>query len=298
MRKLFFILVAMMLLLGTSVVSQACVDLPLDMPIVASAAYAPSMPVIASHDTLADASGGMEFVHVSGGCYCMGAADGEGTHDATPAHQACVDDYYMGKYEVTQAQWRAVMGSSPSSSIGNCADCPVVDVSWNEAQEFVARLSKLTGKEFRLPTEAEWEFASRSGGTQTASADAITKGLRPVGSYQPNELGIYGMQGGVWEWTGDWYGTNFYNNSPKYNPEGPSHGVSRVLRGTAWVDAPKTAQETRRIRYEPWVKRAWVGFRLSSPGQHTIAHDKNFESLAMKQGSGKSLQCKLAPDDK
>jgi formylglycine-generating enzyme required for sulfatase activity len=215
----------------------------------------------------------IELVHVTGGCYSMGAGTKAWSGDTTPAHEVCVDDYYMGKYEVTQAQWRAVMGSNPSSK-NSCGDnCPVVDVSWNEAQEFTRRLNQLTGKNYRLPTEAEWEYAVSTGGTQ-AKNEAANAGnsdgkreLRPVGWSQANGLGIYDMQGSVWEWTSDRYNRNYYKTSAKNNPEGPTEGNHRVLRGGSWSDNPDSIQATLRMSYGPWVKRTFVGFRLLAPDQ-------------------------------
>ena len=272
-------------------VSQACED----TPIVAKAEYTISTRSIVPSASIADANSGMEFVHVTGGCYCMGADAGKGLRDAKPAHEVCVDDYYMGKYEVTQAQWRAIMGSNPST-INSCGDnCPVVDVSWQEVQEFTRRLNERTGKNFRLPTEAEWEYAVRSGGLQetrdiASASSEVGHLLRPVGWSQPNGLGIYDMQGSVWEWTSDWYGKHYYTNSPTNNPEGPTDGLYRVLRGGSWTDTQKSLNPTLRLKYEPWIKRPWAGFRLLSPDQYS-AKFKSPEALAPEMNASRSRQC-------
>jgi sulfatase modifying factor 1 len=292
MKKMLMLLLVAMLYQATGV-SQACEDTPI---VVASSAYTVSGRTSIPGNTLADLNSGMEFVHVTGGCYCMGADARSGLRDATPTHEVCVDDYYIGKYEVTQAQWREIMGSNPST-VSSCGDnCPVVDVSWQEVQEFTRRLNERTGKTYRLPTEAEWEYAVRSGGMQepaaranAASADG-KRVLRPIGWSQPNGLGIYDMQGSVWEWTNDWYSTNYYKQSQKFNPEGPENGHYRVLRGGSWDDTAQSIQPTMRVRYEPWVKRSWVGFRLLSPDQYS-AKFKHAAVVALKENANQSSQC-------
>jgi formylglycine-generating enzyme required for sulfatase activity len=203
--------------------------------------------------TLADPNN-IEFVRVEGGCYCMGDAAGAGPGSVTAARQVCVDDFSIGKYEVTQAQYRAIMGRNPST-LSSCGDnCPVVDVSWNDVQEFTRRLNERTGNNYRLPTEAEWEHTARIGGTTHGGGSASSDELRPVGSSQPNSLGIYGMLGSVWEWTGD------------------KHRRDYALRGGSWDDAPKSINLTMRAKYEPWIKRSWVGFRLLSPDQYSAKY--------------------------
>jgi len=289
MKKTFVILF-MMLQSFASVASQACEDTPI---IVASAAYTSSNMAIAPGLAFSDADSGIEFVRVAGGCYCMGIVE-NGTRDAVPSHQVCVDDYYMGKYEVTQAQWRAIMGSNPSE-MNSCDNCPVVDVSWREAQEFIRRLTARTGKSYRLPTEAEWEYAVQIGGTQekngtmNASSDRKRE-LRPVGGSQPNSFGIHDMLGSVWEWTNDCYDKNYYKDSPKYNPEGPPDGSYRTLRGGSWDDTQQSIQPTLRAKYEPWIKRSWVGFRLISPDQ-TSAKFKTPAVLTADENAGQNRQC-------
>ncbi len=275
MKKLLILATMLVLSLLTGV-SLACTDLP-EGTMMASVAYTAPITPVSPNDAFTNSDNNMQFVHVAGGCYCMGVNPGEGLRDTIPAHEVCIDDYYMGKYEVTQGQWREIMGTNPST-FRDCDDCPVVDVSWNEVQEFISRLSERTGKTYRLPTEAEWEFAVRSGGLRDNSVEANAESsdairtLRPVGWSGPNSLGIYDMQGSVWEWTADWYSTDYYKGSPKNNPEGPTNGIYRVLRGGAWVDTSQSIQPTLRVRYEPWIKRSWVGFRLISPDEYSAKY--------------------------
>jgi len=294
--KKIIVLAAIMMLYQAAGVSQACED----TPIIASAAYRSSeqMRSAAPGIAFADPASGIEFVHVVGGCYCMGTVDEGGPRSSAPVHEVCVDDYYMGKYEVTQAQWKAVMGTGPAT-MNSCGDnCPVVDVSWNEVQEFTRRLSERTGKTYRLPTEAEWEYAVRSGGTRAAAEAAGSASfdgvriLRPVGWSQPNNLGIHDMLGSVWEWTGDRYSTDYYKTSPQYNPEGPAEGRYRALRGGSWDDHPASIRPTARIQYEPWLKRSWIGFRLTASDERS-AKFRTPDVLAVKENAGQNLQCGL-----
>ncbi|MDP2279759.1 MAG: SUMF1/EgtB/PvdO family nonheme iron enzyme, partial [Nitrospirota bacterium] len=188
-----------------------------------------------------DPATGMEIVFVKGGCFQMGDTFGDGESDEKPVHEVCVDDYYIGKYEVTQGQWKAIMGNNPSH-FKDCGDnCPVEQVSWNDVQEFIQKLNEKNnppsppftkgGKGgFRLPTEAEWEYAARSGGKSERYSggndiDSVAwynknsgGKTHPVGTKQPNGLGIYDMSGNVWEWVNDWYDEFYYKNSPKNNP--------------------------------------------------------------------------------
>ncbi len=162
----------------------------------------------------------MEFVLVKGGCFEMGDTFGDGADDEKPTYEACLKDFYLGKYEITQGQWKRVMGANPSN-FKESDDHPVETVSWNEAQEFIRRLNQMSGKNFRLPTEGEWEYAARSGGKREKWAGTSNEtelqdyawfgsnsGSRthPVGQKRPNGLGLYDMSGNVSDWVGDWYG--------------------------------------------------------------------------------------------
>lgn len=219
---------------------------------------------------------GMELVFVKGGCYQMGDTFGDGFSYEKPVHEVCVDDFYIGKYEVTQGQWKAIMGNNPSS-FKDCGDnCPVESVSWNDIQDFINKLNQKTGKSYKLPTEAEWEYAARSGGKNEKYSggndiDSVAwynknsgSKTHPVGQKKPNGLGIYDMSGNVWEWVNDWDDENYYKNSPKDNPKGPSSGSLRVLRGGSGISG-SGAWGTRtaiRIGLNPGIRDRDLGFRL------------------------------------
>ncbi len=220
---------------------------------------------------------GMEFVFVKGGCFEMGDTFGDGYSYEKPVHDVCVSDFYMGKYEVTQGQWEVIMGDNPSY-FKNCGDnCPVENVSWYEVQEFIERLNSKSGKKYRLPTEAEWEYAARSGGKREkyagTNSDAdlgsyawyiMNSGSKthPVGQKQPNGLGLYDMSGNVWEWVSDRYDQNYYKNSPRNNPKGPSSGSYRVLRGGSWSGVPNAIRASYRFDINPSTRNYNYGFRL------------------------------------
>ena len=203
---------------------------------------------------------------------------GDGQADEKPVHTVCVDDYYIGKYEVTQGQWQSVMGNNPSF-FKNCGEkCPVEQVSWNDIQEFIKKLNAKTGKKYRLPTEAEWEYAARSGGKKekyagTSSDVELGKyawysansggSAHPSGQKQPNSLGLYDMTGNVWEWCQDWYGEKYYSQSTRKNPSGPQSGTRRVLRGGAWLFEPAGIRAATRYGLTPASRSDLYGFRLS-----------------------------------
>jgi len=188
------------------------------------------------------------MVFVEGGTFQMGATPEQGSgvyDDEKPVHSVTLSDYYIGKYEVTQEEWQVVMGNNPSYFKGD--RLPVERVSWNDCQTFIRKLNALTGLTFRLPTEAEWEYAARggakSGGYKYSGGDNIdevawygenysTGSTHPVGTKRPNALGLYDMSGNVWEWCGDWYGS--YSSDAQTDPVGPSMGSRRVLRGGSW----------------------------------------------------------------
>ncbi len=189
----------------------------------------------------------IEMVKVEAGTFMMGATSEMQypRDDEKPVHQVTLtNDYYMGKYEVTQALWKAVMRSDPSNFKGD--KLPVDFVSWNDCQEFISKLNCMTGRNFRLPTEAEWEYAARGGmksrGYQFSGSSNLSdvawywynskKKTHPVGTKQANELGIYDMSGNVSEWCQDWYDS--YSSSSQINPIGPTNGVRRVIRGGCW----------------------------------------------------------------
>jgi formylglycine-generating enzyme required for sulfatase activity len=241
----------------------------------------PEMPAIESSrppKTGGEASAlNMEFVLVKGGCYQMGDDFGDGYADERPVHEVCVNDFYMGKYDVTQGQWKEIMGYNPSE-FNRCGDsCPVENISWNDTQVFIGKLMQRIGKNYRLPTEAEWEYAARSGGKKekwagTSSESelgeyawyALNSGdsTHPVGQKKPNGLGLYDMSGNVWEWCQDLYDENYYKNSPKNNPPGPDTGTNRVLRGGSWFNGAGDTRSSNRLSIIPDYRDSNDGFRL------------------------------------
>jgi formylglycine-generating enzyme required for sulfatase activity len=213
---------------------------------------------------------GIEMVYVQGGTFQMGSNDGE-DHEK-PVHSVTLDNFYIGKYEVTQAQWRAVMGSNPSHFKGD--NLPVENVSWDDVQEFIKKLNSITGKTYRLPTEAEWEYAARGGnkskGYEYSGSDKIEdvawyvgnseNKTHPVGTKKPNELGVYDMSGNVYEWCQDWYGS--YSSSRQKNPQGPSSGTYCVFRGGSWKYIDYFCRSANRFYYYPHYRGYNLGFRL------------------------------------
>lgn len=186
----------------------------------------------------------IEMVYVQGGAFLMGSPENETgrTVDEGPQRRVSVPGFYIGKYEVTQAQWRAVMGNNPSSFKGD--NRPVENVSWNDAQEFCRKLSQMTGKTYRLPSEAEWEYAARAGTTGPYAGNLDAMGwyeknsggkTQPVGQKQANAWGLFDMHGNVWEWCEDFWHAN-YNGAPTDGSAWLSGGDSRyrVLRGGSW----------------------------------------------------------------
>ena len=214
------------------------------------------------------------MVYVSGGTFTMGATSEQGSDaesDEKPTHNVTLSSYYICKYEVTQTLWRAVMGSNPSNFKGD--NLPVESVSWNDCQTFINRLNSYTGRNFRLPTEAEWEFAARGGNYSRhykySGSDCIgdvawysghSGGTHPVGTKQANELGLYDMSGNVWEWCSDWYGS--YSSYSQTNPTGPNSGSDRVYRGGASGFFARICRSSRRSCNSPGYRDIGLGLRL------------------------------------
>lgn len=217
-----------------------------------------------------------EMVRVEGGTFRMGATSEQGSDawgDEKPVHSVTLSGYYIGKTEVTQALWQAVMGSNPSRFEGS--DLPVECVSWNDCQEFIQKLNRLTGRNFRLPTEAEWEFACRGGnnsrgykysGSNNLGSVAWYDGnsggkTHPVATKSPNELGIYDMSGNVLEWCADWYGD--YSSGAQTNPKGPYGGSSRVYRGGGWCGSVGSCRSSCRSHGNLALRVDIFGLRLA-----------------------------------
>jgi len=220
--------------------------------------------------TWTDPVTGMEFVRVPGGCFKMGSNNGDA--DERPVHEVCVNGFWMGKYEVTQAEWRSIMGNIP---FRNKSDRhPAQNVTWNDTQAFIRALNDRSGDSFRLPTEAEWEYAARSGGRDEtySGGDNVdwvawcklntSSRTKPVGEKSPNGLGLHDMSGNAWEWCQDWYGENYYSHSPRNNPRGPGGGAKRVIRGGASFCEPKLVRAANRNSYFPDINVDDYGFRL------------------------------------
>lgn len=218
-----------------------------------------------------------DMIKVEAGSFIMGCTSEQGDDcydDEKPYHRVTISsDYYIGKFEVTQELWEAVMGTNPSDS--KAFDLPVESVSWNDAQEFCAELSRMTGRRFRLPTEAEWEYAARGGKKSTnvkysgsSNVDDVAwytdnsgSQTHPVGKLLPNELGIYDMSGNVWEWCQDWFGN--YGSASQTDPIGPVSGSARVLRGGGWRDLVGLfCRVSFRDSYDPDYGLNRYGFRI------------------------------------
>jgi formylglycine-generating enzyme required for sulfatase activity len=221
------------------------------------------------------------MVYVEGGTFTMGATSEQGSdayNDEKPAHSVTLSNYYIGKYEVTQAEWEAVMGSNPSYFKG-FDNLPVEKVLWNDCQSFIEKLNAKTGLKFRLPTEAEWEYAARGGnksqGYKYAGSNNIddvawytsnsSSQTHAVGTKQPNELGLYDMSGNVWEWCSDWYGS--YSSSSQTNPTGAYSGSFRVYRGGSWYSSARSCRVSCRYYDIPAGRGDDLGLRLALPVQ-------------------------------
>jgi len=244
-------------------------------------------PAIAGGSATANAAGNLSFtvkgvtftmVKVEAGTFTMGATK-EQKREAydweKPAHKVTLTkDYYIGQTEVTQALWQAVMGSNPSNFKGD--NLPVEQVSWEDCQTFITKLNSLTDSKFRLPTEAEWEYAARGGnksrGYKYSGSNSINdvawyksttnnSGTKPVATKAPNELGIYDMTGNVWEWCNDWYG--IYSYSPQTNPTGASSGSNRVGRGGSWCSLASFCRVSSRSYATPGFRDYSLGLRLA-----------------------------------
>jgi formylglycine-generating enzyme required for sulfatase activity len=217
-----------------------------------------------------------EMVKVEAGTFTMGATPEmqAPNSDEKPAHQVTLtNNYYMGKTEVTQALWGVVMGNNPSNFKGD--DKPVESVSWNDCQTFISKLNRATGKNFRLPTEAEWEFAARGGnksrhyqysgssylGDVAWYYDNSGSTTHAVATKQPNELGLYDMSGNVWEWCQDWYGD--YSSTAQTNPTGAYGGSHRVSRGGCWGNDAGSCRSSYRSYGGPGYRYNDLGFRLA-----------------------------------
>ncbi|MDD3152989.1 MAG: formylglycine-generating enzyme family protein, partial [Bacteroidales bacterium] len=216
-------------------------------------------------------------IYVEGGVFKMGCDAGQSADcndDEKPSHQVEIRSFKIGKYEVTQAQWKAVMNNNPSKFQGD--NLPVTNVSWNDVQEFILKLNNKTGKKYRLPTEAEWEYAAKGGQSSnvvykysgsnsinavawySSNSDNIT---HPVGSKSSNVLGIYDMNGNVHEWCSDWYA--MYKSNYQNNPAGSNDGTYKICRGGGAKSQALNCRNTfRSLKYKPNYQNDFIGFRL------------------------------------
>lgn len=204
----------------------------------------------------------------------MGDTFGDGDADEQPVHEVCVDGFYMGKHEVTQGQYQKITGSNPSS-FKKGSNYLVETVNWLQAKSFIQKLNSRSGKGFRLPTEAEWEYAARNGGKKQKyaggnSVDSVawyknnSGGFaHPVGQKTPNGLGLYDMSGNVREWCSDYYDSKYYKSSPRNNPQGASSGRYRVVRGGSWDDGLGNIRPAIRHWCMAGLSSPLIGFRLA-----------------------------------
>jgi formylglycine-generating enzyme required for sulfatase activity len=213
-----------------------------------------------------------QMKYISSGTFQMGSNEDD---DEKPIHSVTLSSFNISKYEVTQKQWRDIMGSNPSEFKG-CDNCPVEQVSWNDVQGFIKKLNTQTGKNYRLPTEAEWEYAARGGQSyKYAGSDNIDNvawyddnsgnKTHPVGQKSANGYGLYDMTGNVREWCNDWYGSDYYSSSPSSNPKGASIGAYRVLRGGSWYSYSENCRTAYRYSRTPTNRNRNNGFRLVLP---------------------------------
>jgi formylglycine-generating enzyme required for sulfatase activity len=215
-----------------------------------------------------------EMVFVQGGSFMMGSV----RENESPIHEVFVDDFYIGAYEITQKEWLSVMDTNPSKFRGEIN--PVENVSWIDIQEYIRKLNAGTGRKYRLPTEAEWEYAAHGGmfvssweyrfsgsnvlGQVGWYGDNSEMTTHPVGQKLPNALGIYDMSGNVYEYCSDWYAENYYSVSPEKNPTGPEIGKYRVVRGGSWRFHANASRCTSRYNYYSTDSKCdYIGFRLA-----------------------------------
>ncbi len=213
---------------------------------------------------------GMQFVYVPSGNFLMGSDNG--VSDEKPVHRVELDGFWLGKYEVTQKQWDAVMRGNPADFFSKGDTHPVEQVSWDDVQKFIRRLNQLTGLVFRLPTEAEWEYACKAGMSGETYGDIAlitwydgnSKGeTHAVGQKKANAWGLYDMLGNVGEWCQDWYGPGYYTDSPSRNPPGLFAGTLRVYRGGSWFSKAQLVRASVRLHQVPSTKSNKIGFRLA-----------------------------------
>ena len=218
---------------------------------------------------------GMDLVFIPPGEFIMGSETGD--QDEKPPHKVSISHgFWMGKFEVKQSQYENVIGTNPSY-FTRCDDCPVEQVSWEDAKEFISRLNaKNDGYIYSLPTEAQWEYAASPGpgGVYAGPlndiawyADNSGSRAHQVGTKKANTFGLYDMHGNVWEWCEDWYDRGYYSKSPAVDPKGPENGTERVLHGGSWGDSAKFTRAANRSGNAPSLRVKYVGFRIVARGK-------------------------------
>ncbi|MDH3672955.1 MAG: formylglycine-generating enzyme family protein [Gammaproteobacteria bacterium] len=255
-----------------ALVCAACVDV---RPEATVGIAAPNTAERARSGGAASVAG---MIFVSGGCYQIGDIFDEGEPDERPVHEVCVDDFYLAEHEVTQRQWTEIMRDNPSQFADCGDDCPVERVSWDDAQEYLRRLNRKTGRNYRLPTEAEWEYAARDRGRAMRWAGTndeselgdfawyvVNSGntTHPVSTKKPNRLGLYDMTGNVNEWMWDRWGKWYYRVSLRDNPRGPATGNGRASRGGSWWSVARFARIGNRYADDPSYRAGNHGLRLA-----------------------------------
>ena len=221
------------------------------------------------------------MLFIPSGSFLMGSNNGE--MDERPVHNVLIDSFYMGEYEITQKEWYEVMETKPWENLKYAKSgdkYPVVNVSWYDVKDFIEKLNNLTRKNFRLPTEAEWEYACRAGSSSKFFHGSLKYGLsnfawyydnafkkdemygHEKGKKAPNKWGLYDMLGNVYEWCSDWYGNDYYNKSPVNNPKGPRYGSHKVIRGGDWSRTDYFLRVSSRRYYSPHSKDSFIGFRI------------------------------------
>jgi len=256
--------------------------------VLARGLHAQGMPAPSSYDTLLRLGDGINlyFQHIPSGTFQMGSPDTEPMRggDEGPVHEVAItEDFYFGTFEVTQAQWEKVMGDNPAifQTLETSPTHPVEYVSWNDCQAFIAKLNAMDMGKFRLPTEAEWEYACRAGTTtayfwgdemaKNGSSDYAWANSRsfartnPVGMKKPNPWGLYDISGNVWEWCGDWFGP--YEEGRQTDPQGPDSGKMKVFRGGSWYDFYESHRSANRHKHAPDEHYTAIGMRLVWEGE-------------------------------